>query len=131
GKLHMSSGRGSQFGGNAGGWPDGRYVKMAADAHVALISDPLQNIEPRPEQWLNKDFFRVEKARSIEVVFPEATNSWKLTRQTENGDWKLAEANVEEELDSGNIASVTHPFGSPSFNDVFSANEFGEETKAV
>ena len=61
------------------GWPDGRYVMAGAGAKtVALISDPLDNVQPKPEQWLNKDFLSVEKPRTIAVKFPEATNSWKL-----------------------------------------------------
>ena len=89
------------LGGDMGeeGWPDGRYVKVGSDSsNVALISDALANIEPRPEQWLNKDFFKIEKVRSLAVAFPNATNSWKLTRDTESAEWKLAEAKAGEQL---------------------------------
>src|SRR4030095_15882476 len=80
GKKHTRKSKGpSPFGDmDDGGWPDGRYVMAAPDAKsVALISEPFSNIETKPEQWLNKDFFKVEKPRSIAVTFPEATNSWK------------------------------------------------------
>ncbi len=84
GKKHMKkSDRPSPFGGEMGdeGWPDGRYVVVGNDSqNVSLISDALANVEPKPEQWLNKDFFKVEKVRSIAVTFPAATNSWKLSR---------------------------------------------------
>src|SRR6267142_2225054 len=82
-------------------FPDGRYVKVGSADDVILISDALQNIEPKPEQWLNKDFFKIEKVRSIAVAFPNPTNSWKLTRETESGEWKLAEPKAgEQPLDS-------------------------------
>ncbi len=107
------------FGGEDGGWPDGRYVQVGSDSgNVALISDALSNIEPRPEQWLNKDFFKIEKASSISVTFPTATNSWKLTRETESGDWKLAEAKPGEQLDTSKASGVANPLNSPSFVDV-------------
>lgn len=122
GKKHMrKSNRPSPYGdmGDDQGWPDGRYVKLGAESDsVALISDPLANIEPKPEQWLNKDFFKVEKARSIEVVFPEATNSWKVSRETETGEWKLADAKPGEQLDSSKTSALTNPLNFPSFNDV-------------
>jgi hypothetical protein len=101
------------------GWPDGRYVKVGADSDsVALISDALANVEPKPDQWLNKDFFKVEKVRSVAVTYPVATNSWKLTRDTETAEWKLTDAKPGEQLDSSKASAVSNPLSSPSFSDV-------------
>ncbi len=121
GKKHLKkSGRPSPFGDTGDeGWPDGRYVKAGGDSeNVAVISDALANIEPKPEPWLNKDFFKVEKASSIAVAFPAATNSWKLTRESESGEWKLAEAKPAEQLDASKASGVANPLSSPSFVDV-------------
>jgi hypothetical protein len=120
GKKHLKKPSGpSQFGGeDSAGYPDGRYVKVGDGPSVALISDPLDNMEPKPDEWLNKDFFRIEKAKTIEVDFPVATNSWKLTRDTETADWKLADAKKGEELDSSKVSGVSSPFSSPNFSDV-------------
>src|SRR5438552_9699391 len=100
GKKHMKkSDRPNPYGGEMGeeGWPDGRYVKTGSDSeNVVLISEPLANIEPKPENWLNKDFFKVEKVKSVSVTFPASTNSWKLSRETESGEWKLADAKLTE-----------------------------------
>ena len=106
----------SQFG---EGFPDGRYVMVGTGAKtVAVISDPLENVQPKPEQWLNKDFFSIEKPASVAVQFPEATNSWKLARASETNDWQLVDAKPGEKLDSAKISSVTNPFSTPNFNDV-------------
>ncbi|HVV72803.1 MAG TPA: DUF4340 domain-containing protein [Verrucomicrobiae bacterium] len=122
GKKHMQkSNQPSPMGdmGDPGGWPDGRYVKVGSNSDtVALISDALANIEPKPEQWLNKDFFRVEKVRSIAVTGPAVTNSWKLERETETGEWKLADAKTGEQLDASKASSAANALGSPSFTDV-------------
>ncbi|MGA2246445.1 MAG: DUF4340 domain-containing protein [Verrucomicrobiota bacterium] len=101
------------------GWPDGRYVLTGAGANTAvLISDPLDNVQAKADQWLNKDFLSVENPRTIAVQFPQATNSWKLTRAAETNDWQLADAKAGEKLDSSKISSVTSPLSSPSFSDV-------------
>ena len=101
------------------GYPDGRYVLVGADAKtLAVISDPLDNVQPKPDAWLNKDFLSIEKPATIAVRFPEATNSWQLTRATETNDWELADIKPGEKLDATKLASVTRPFSSPSFNDV-------------
>jgi Tfp pilus assembly protein PilV len=121
GKMHMRKpAENSQLGGMGdAGWPDGRYVMADAGAKmVAVISDPLDGVQTKPEQWLNKEFLSIEKPRAIAVQYPEATNSWKLTRASETNDWRLADARTDEKLDSSKISSVTTPFRSTSFNDV-------------
>jgi hypothetical protein len=122
GKKHMrKSAQAAPFGGEMGeeGWPDGRYVQTGKGAgEVALINDALSNIEPKPDQWLNKDFPKIEKIRSIAATFANATNSWKLTRETETAEWKLAEAKPGEQLDSSKTSGVASPLGSLSFTDV-------------
>lgn len=121
GKKHMQQSKTPSPYGDMGenGYPDGRYVKVGAKSDtVDVISDPLSNVEPKPEQWLNKDFFKVEKIRAVVVSFPEPTNSWKLTRATETGEWKLADAKPAEQLDSSKTSSVSNPLSSPSFTDV-------------
>jgi hypothetical protein len=122
----MRGGSGNdQFGG--GGWPNGRWVYLPDKPGAAyLITEPFSEIQPTPEHWLNKDFFKIEKPRSIAVSFPDATtNSWKLARETESGEWKLTDAKPEEQLDSSQVSGVTSPFASPSFEDVESQANVG------
>lgn len=124
GKKHMKkSNRPSPMGemddDEGGGYADGRYVKVGSDAKdVILISDALANVDTKPDPWLNKDFFKVEKIRSVAVSFPVATNSWKLTRETENGEWKLVDATPTEQLDNSKASGAGNSLASPSFNDV-------------
>jgi hypothetical protein len=128
GKTHMrkAGGKPSPMGemGDNEGWPDGRYVMVGTGAKtVAIISDPLSNLEAKPDQWLNKDFFKVEKIRSIALAFPSPTNSWKVTRETESAsDWKLGEAKPGEQLDSAKTSSFSYALSSPSFSDVLPAD---------
>ncbi len=121
GKKHLKqAGAGAGLDGlGGGGWPDGRYVMSGAGAaSVAVISDSLDNVQPQPEQWLNKDFLSIERPSAIAAQFAIATNSWKLERRSETNDWQLAGARANERLDPSKISSVTSPFSSPSFNDV-------------
>jgi len=119
GKKHMrQSSSPSPFGGDEG-WPDGRYVMLADKAEtVSLVAETFSNLEPKAEQWLNKDFFKVEKTKSIAVTYPVATNSWKLTRETETGEWRLVDAQPHEKLDTSKTSSLANALSWPSFNDV-------------
>jgi hypothetical protein len=120
GKKHMKQATASAGPeGMDGGWPDGRYVMIGAVADsVAVISDPLDSVQPQPAQWLNKDFLSIEKPSAVSVQFAAGTNSWKLTRSSETNDWQLADAGAHEKLDLSKISNVTSPFSSPTFNDV-------------
>jgi Domain of unknown function (DUF4340) len=124
GKKHMRKApaeQASQLGEE--GFADGRYVLLAGNPQNALlIADPLQMIEAKPEAWLNKDFFKVERPKAIAVEFPAATNSWKLQRDAETGNWQLANGKADEKLDDARVSGVSSPFASPSFNDVLSTN---------
>ena len=127
GKMHMKKSPAPSQMDGGGDFPDGRYVEVGTNSQeVALISDPLESLDTNPDQWLNKDFFRVEKPKVIEVDFPVATNSWKLTRETETGDWKLANTNAGEQLDSSKVSGVTSPFSSPSFTSVIPGGKLNE-----
>lgn len=121
GKKHMKKIAGnSQLGGMGDeGWPDGRYAMTGSDTRkLAVVSDPLDNVQTGPESWLNKEFLSIERPCVIAMQFPEATNSWKLSRASETNDWALADAKADEKLDVSKISSVTSPFNSASFNDV-------------
>ena len=120
GKKHVrKSNQPSPYGGmDDEGWPDGRYVKVAGAGTVLLVSEPLANIDPKPEQWISKDFFKVEKPRMVQVDFPAETNSWKLSRETETGEWKLADVKPGEQLDSSKASGLNTALSSPTINDV-------------
>lgn len=119
GKKHTRKpDRPSPYGGDEG-WPDGRYLMVDNQPQTAcLVSETFTSIEPKPEQWLNKDFFKVEKVKSVSVAYPAATNSWRLARETETGELKLADATPEEKLDSAKVSGIPNALSYPSFNDV-------------
>jgi hypothetical protein len=101
-----------------GSFPSSRYVMRGDDLKtVALVNDPL-NIETAPENWLNKDFFKVERVKSVAVVTPNATNDWKLARETDGAEWKLVDAKAGEAADASKTSGLNFLLGSASFNDV-------------
>ena len=108
---------------------DGRYVALAGDTQkVLLVGDSLETIEPKPEQWLNKDFFKIELPKDLAVTYADASNSWKIIRETENGGWKLANATTNESVDSNKLNGLTGPLASLSFDDVMAPSTKPSET---
>jgi len=127
GAKHMrESPANSQWGG--GSFPDGRYVMLGNDINsVALISDPMTSAEPRPADWLMKDWLKIENLRSISVTTTNADGTWSLSRESATNDWKLADIKAGEDVDSSKFSSVTSALSQPSFNDV-ATNAAPEQT---
>ncbi|HEV8541618.1 MAG TPA: DUF4340 domain-containing protein [Verrucomicrobiae bacterium] len=120
-KATKESAGGGPFGGGGGGeYPVGRYVMVPENPpKVWLVNETFSSIETKPEQWLNKDFFKIEKVKAVSVDYPEKpTNSWSVVRETETGDWKLADAKPDENFDHTKASGLNYALSSPSFNDV-------------
>ena len=69
--------------------PVGRYVLNPGNQTVLVLSDGLVNVEAKPEGWLSKDFFKVDRAKSI--VSGGSGPQWKLVRDDEFGRWNFAD----------------------------------------
>ena len=132
GARSMREGGGEMAAFGGGSFPNGRYVMVGTDLKtVALVTEPFSSAEPQAADWLNKDWFKVEKLKSISVVTTNATNNFKLTRETEAGEWKLADLKPGEQLDAGKSGGVTSAFSSPSFNDIATTNATGLDKPVI
>ncbi len=123
GKEHMTKSQGNQ-GMGGGSWPDGRYVMANGDIKtVSLVKETFQNAEIKVPDWLNKDFFKVQKLKSVDYASNDGTNTWKLARETESSDFTLAGAGPKEEVNTTNANGLKNLFSSPSFVDVSSETD--------
>jgi hypothetical protein len=118
GKEHLrESPAASPMGG--GSWPDGRYVLLPSRPNrMTLVGEPLSELEANPQNWLNKDFFKIQSQNVKSISMESPTNSWALSRETATNDWQFGSPQPEEELDTTRVSSVVSPLGSPGFVDV-------------
>ena len=115
-KLLRSSepglGRPSEF-------PVGRYVMPAGQAQrVFLVADTFEDAPAKPEQWLRRDFIKIENPKLISVASPELAINWTLVRENASAAWKLTDAKPDEEIDPAKAASAASAFAYGNFNDV-------------
>ena len=98
------------------GVPAGRYVRIVgAKDTVVVVSDPLGKAEADPGRWLNKEFFKAERIRTLAAGPEGAGPHWKITRAEEWGQWKFAGGG---ELNPSAAVAATNRLGSLSFDDV-------------
>jgi hypothetical protein len=99
------------------GVPAGRYVRVvgAQDA-VVVVSDPLGKAEADPGKWLNRDFFKADRIRTLAAGPEGGAPHWKITRAEEWGQWKFAAGGGD--LNPGAAVVAVNKLGSLSFDDV-------------
>jgi hypothetical protein len=115
--------------GEGGGIPAGRYVMgMDGANRVFLVSDTFDEIQLKPEQWLRRDFIKIENAKSIAVAGTTPAVNWKIMRDAAASPWKLADAKPGEELDTNKATNTASLSTSMSFADVLASDVPVEET---
>jgi hypothetical protein len=108
------------------GVPAGRYVLPPnAKDTVVVVSDPLNSVTASPGHWLSKDFFKVDRIRTLAVGPEGAAPRWKVTRAEEWGQWKFAAGGGA--LNPGAAVGAVNKLGSLGFDDV-AANASAEAT---
>jgi len=98
------------------GVPAGRYVRVAgAGDAVVVVSDPLGKAEADPGKWLNKDFFKAERIRTLAAGPEGGAPLWKITRPEEWGQWRFVGGG---NLNPSAAVGAVNKLGSLSFDDV-------------
>lgn len=98
------------------GVPAGRYIRLTASQDkVVVVSDPLNGAAAQPGKWLAKDFFKVDRIKTLAVGPEGAAPDWKITRDVEWGQWKLAGGGA---VDASNAVRAANALGGISFSDV-------------
>jgi hypothetical protein len=99
------------------GVPAGRYVRVAAAKDVVVVvSDPLNAVEASPGRWLNKEFFKLDRIRTLAVGPEGAAPAWKIARTEEWGQWKFAAGGGD--LNPSAAVQAVNKLGQLSFDDV-------------
>jgi hypothetical protein len=79
---------------------DGRFVLQPADPKtVYTVADPLIQATAKTAEWIDRASFQVEKVKTLDVKFPESGGSYRIERNADNADWKLAGLKPGEKLD--------------------------------
>lgn len=115
GKKILKKDRGNPLPSAQDGIPAGRYVRvLSSDNQVVVVSDPLSNAEAQPGRWLDKDFAKIERIKTLAAS--GEGGEWKITRDVEWGQWEFAGGGGE--LDASAAVSAVNALGQLSFEDV-------------
>ena len=123
GKVVLKKDPGNPLPSAQNGVPAARYVRVLGGRdQVVVVSDPLTAAEAKPGRWLDKDFAKIERVKTLTV---EGEHGWKITRGEEWGQWKFAAGGGD--LDPSAAVSAVNALGQLSFNDVVAGAKPEEE----
>jgi hypothetical protein len=111
----------------------GRYIRNHADeSGVYAISEMFPSVSSEVNRWLDDDFLNVEKIKSITVSQKGKDDpAWKITRDTEEAEFKLEGASGSEVLDSAATSPLKSLFSYARFEDVVPKDKLAERTGDV
>ena len=111
------------------GVPAGRYVLPAnAKDTVFVVSDPLSGADANPGKWLTKDFFKVDRIKTLTAA-PASGTGWKITRTEEWGQWKFASGGGD--LAASRAVAAVNALAQMSFSDIAQDPKPEDAEKAV
>lgn len=101
----------------------GRYIRNHADeSGFYAVSEMFPSISDEASRWLEDDFFSPEKIKSISLSFKDKDDTaWKITRESEDAEFKLEGATAGEVLDTAASTPLKSLFSYARFNDVVPA----------
>jgi hypothetical protein len=111
----------------------GRYIRNHADeSGFYAISEMFASVSHEASRWLNTDFFSPEKIKSITLHQKGSDEvAWKLTRESEEAEFKLDGAAGDEVLDSTVTSPLKSLFSYARFDDVVPATEVDSRADAA
>lgn len=103
-----------------GGNAVGRYVRNHADESGFYgVSEMFPSVSAEANRWLADGFISPEKIKAITVSQPDKEEpAWKLTRETEEAEFKLEGATAAEVLDTTVTSPLKSLFSYARFEDV-------------
>ena len=123
---------GADAGPMGGGGAVGRYIRNHADeSGFYAVSEMFPSVSDEPSRWLADGFFSPEKIKSISLgKINSDETEWKITRDTEEAEFKLLDAAPGEVFDNNANSALKSLFSYARFNDVISAGEVAARADA-
>lgn len=103
----------------------GRYIRNHADeSGFYAVSEMFPSVNDEPSRWLADGFFSPEKIKSISLSGKNSDDIvWKITRDTEEAEFKLEGAAAGEVLDTTAATPLKSLFSYARFDDVVPSAE--------
>ncbi|MEO0018325.1 MAG: hypothetical protein RLZZ522_1608 [Verrucomicrobiota bacterium] len=116
-----------------GGGPNGRFVRVDGDdSGIYRVSESFASLSNDPKSWVAQDFVTVEKIKAVSVTEADKPETaWKLTRETEEGQFVLDGAAPGETLDTTATDPLKSLLSYARIDDVIPAAKVAERVQGA
>ncbi len=104
--------------------PNGRYIMIEGSGDPLLVGDPLANADPDPRAWLDKDFIKVTRIKSISRDADEVNEGWEIFKDTEDGAYTIKDLPADRQPIPQKMSQTTNSLSEIRFTDVMSQKSF-------
>lgn len=96
--------------------PSGRHVLLASDpTRMNVVAEPFSSVVAKPQNWIARDYLKVERIRSLMVLGPDRKERWSVTRSDEAAGWKWS---APGKLDGGKAQDAASALYAMRIDDV-------------
>ena len=126
--IESSNAQSSMMG--MGGSAVGRYIRdHADDSGFYAVSEMFPSVSDEAKRWLATEFISPEKIKDVAVSqVGKADLAWKLTRESEEAEFKLEGAVAAEVPDTTVTTALKSVFSFARFEDVIPAGKVADRT---
>lgn len=124
---------GSQESSPMGAMPVGRYIRNHADeSGFYAVNEMFFSVSADITRWLAEEFIAPDKIKSVSLSQKGSnTVAWKLERDAENAEFKLADIKPDEALNNENVTPMKNLFSYARFEDVVISTDAVERADAA
>jgi hypothetical protein len=124
---------GSQESSPMGAMPVGRYIRNHADeSGFYAVNEMFFSVSADITRWLAEEFIAPDKIKSVSLSQKGSnTVAWKLERDAENAEFKLADIKPDEALNNENVTPMKNLFSYARFEDVVTSADVAERADAA
>ncbi len=97
--------------------PDGRYILVDNIDNPILITETLSSLSEDSSDWLNSDFVKIEKVKSMILKQGDKT-LWSVQKDKKDGKLAIQDIQTGEDFDESKVGNISSAVNYMSFNDV-------------
>jgi uncharacterized protein DUF4340 len=97
---------------------DGRYIMVKNSASPVLIIDSLSEVIPDSTLWIDKNFIKIQKLKSLTIMDKKGKRQWCIERNKENSPYTLVGLGNSTKPNPKKMQEATSAFTVMGFIDV-------------
>ncbi|MEM9081642.1 MAG: DUF4340 domain-containing protein, partial [Verrucomicrobiota bacterium] len=110
---------------------NGKYLRLGSEPNaIYIVNQSFNNLDSSPSSWLNEDFIKISKIKSIDLATPNENDfeGWTLTRTDESADFIVPNIPAGRQIDPNKTNALKNLLSFARFTDVLTKEQAAEKS---